>query len=78
MISGEENHRDTSISKFSQLALQSDETPWYRMLIFEPEVENVTHQINGMCIVPDTFQPSDDFLFAFQAVLPGGRPQMKI
>ena len=46
MVSSEKMDRDTAVGDFGQFTQESGESAGHHRLVFEPEVENVTHQVN--------------------------------
>ena len=48
------------------------------MPVLKPEVENITQQVDGKCIMPDHLEPGDYFLFSGKAWLRIRRTEVKI
>src|SRR5690606_34622219 len=69
---------DTHVRKLGQFPQGAGETFGHNGPVFEPKVEQVPHQENGMCIVLDGIQPGHEFFFPWQTVLSGGCPKVVI
>lgn len=68
VITGKEDHRNAGVGKLGQFALQPDKSLWNGMVILEPKIKDVTHQVNAVRFVPDRIQPSHNSSLTRQAV----------
>ena len=78
VVAGEECDRDAGIAQLGKFSLKADETSGNCMAVLEPEIEDVTKEVNGLCIVTNRFKPGYDFALAFKADFRGRDTQVEV
>src|SRR5690606_24162331 len=78
VISGKERDRNSFVAEFGEFALESDESFWDGVGVFEPEIKDVAKKKYRVRIMPDSLKPGYDPAFALQAVISIGCTQVKV
>lgn len=78
VIARESKNGHASIAQLGQFAKQTAETLRNHRLVFEPEFEQITHQVNSLRIGSHHIKPAHHLSLAFGACQPRIRAQVKI
>jgi len=78
VVAGKEMHLDTVVGEFADLAQQTRKTLGHAMLIFEPKVEDVTQEIDSLCLVLDLIEETHQATFLLTGMRNGQTAQVGI
>ena len=68
MVADEHVDGDARVSELGQFALQTDKASRNHSLILEPEVEQVTHQVELLAVGTDAIEETQQLALALLAV----------
>src|SRR5512138_1772348 len=78
VVPAEQVHRDPRIRDLCQFTEKPGIAHWHHFPVFEPEIEQVAHEINGFRILPHSIEPGDEPLLTLQAGGMVGNSEMKV
>ena len=78
VVTAEQVHRDPRIRDLCQFTEKPGIAHWNHSPVFEPEIEQVAHKINGFSILPRSIEPGDEPLLTLQAGGMVGNSEMKV
>lgn len=78
MVAGEVMEFDAAVREFGKFSLEADEAFGDSVFVFKPEIKDIAQDENFSGIGFNVIEPTDNFLFAFQAGGAVGHTKVKI
>ena len=78
VVACEEVYFCAALAQGDELGEEMKEAFGHDGMVFEPKIEDIAHEVEGLGLFGDAVQPLADAFFALAARLPVGRAEMKV